>query len=102
MHSVSKARRLGAALARVKEEIRGADLVELESHQLFMHRSSVVLLKGTLYTAGRASSVPPAAEANAWSSRHPSMEIDRPAGGFTDRDRLQAGLSLPPPPLPPI
>jgi hypothetical protein len=87
MHDAMKACALDAALAEVKEEIRGADLVELESHELFMHRSSVVLLKGTLYTAGRASSVPPAEEASG-SSRHASLEMDRPPGGFTDRYRL--------------
>lgn len=50
---------LSAALANLKEAIREADLVELESDELYKHHSSVVLLRGSIYTAGKASRIPP-------------------------------------------
>ena len=53
-----------AALVHLKDGIRDADLVRLEPHELMEHRSSAVLLKGTLHTSGRASYVPPAANSH--------------------------------------
>ena len=54
-----------AALVHLKDGIRDADLVHLGPHELMEHRSSAVLLKGTLHTSGRASYVPPAANSQA-------------------------------------
>ena len=60
--------KLHAALADLKEAIREADFIELGPHELVKHCSSMVLLSGTIYTAGRASSIPPVANSSSQSS----------------------------------
>ena len=69
-----------AALVSLKDGIRDADLVRLGPHELMEHRSSAVLLKGTLHTSGRASYVPPAA--NSRTSLH-RASMDRGNGNGT-------------------
>lgn len=64
-----------AALAELKEAIREADLVQLGPHELVQHRSSIVLLEGTLYTSGKASAIPPTSggrSQNSQGSRQPT------------------------------
>ena len=55
-----------AAYGRLRDGIRDADLLHVEPHQLFYHQSSVVLLSGTLYTAGKATKVPQSKQARTW------------------------------------
>ena len=64
-------------LATLKEAIREADLIELEPHELLTHHSSVVLLGGCLYTAGRASNIPPTSSGNL---RSPSQDLNGASG----------------------
>lgn len=79
---------LCTALADLKEAIREADLIELGPHELVKHCSSIVLLSGTIYTAGRASSIPPVANSSSQSS--PAV-----SGRLSGEDHINTVLSIP-------
>ncbi|KAK9835845.1 hypothetical protein WJX74_009233 [Apatococcus lobatus] len=52
-------RRAGDVLAKLKQDLLGASLVQLKPNQVFRQSSSLVLLKGNLHVTAQASKPPP-------------------------------------------
>lgn len=48
-----------AVLAKLKQQLLGASLVQLKPNQVFRQSSSLVLLKGNLHVTAQASKPPP-------------------------------------------